>query len=204
MYLFSLYICILCFDLFWNCIYNFANLCSLTLISNSVLNSHYFPLYILDCLSWDWLFCYMEQTYLILTVPASIGFTLYADYFGIILKLKFESWISVQTLDFPSQIPMAAPSVNRNLEADESFNTFFIWFLLPDHRRYTDVFLHMTTHTVGFLWTRDRPVAETSLWRHTKFTRDRHPCPRRYSNPRSESQNSSRTTPLTRVATLVS
>ena len=32
-------------------------------------------------------------------------------------------------------------------------------------------------HSVGLLWTRDRPVAETSTWQHTTPTRHRHPCP---------------------------
>jgi len=29
-------------------------------------------------------------------------------------------------------------------------------------------------HSVRYLWTRDRPVAETSTWQHTTITRDRH------------------------------
>ena len=35
------------------------------------------------------------------------------------------------------------------------------------------------THTrwVGLLWTRDRPVAETSNSQHTTITTDRHPWP---------------------------
>jgi hypothetical protein len=36
-----------------------------------------------------------------------------------------------------------------------------------------------TPHSVELLWTRDQPVAETSTWKHTILTRDRHPCPRR-------------------------
>ena len=32
------------------------------------------------------------------------------------------------------------------------------------------------THSVGFLWTSDRPVAKTSAWQHTTLTRDRLPC----------------------------
>jgi len=31
-----------------------------------------------------------------------------------------------------------------------------------------------TPHSVGLLWTNNRPVAETSAWQHTKFTRDIH------------------------------
>ena len=40
--------------------------------------------------------------------------------------------------------------------------------------------LHMITlndtQSLGLLWTRDRPVAETSAWQHTTLKRDRHPC----------------------------
>jgi hypothetical protein len=42
-----------------------------------------------------------------------------------------------------------------------------------------------TPHSVGLLCTRDRPVAQTSKWQHTTFTRDKHPCPWRNSNPQS-------------------
>jgi hypothetical protein len=43
-----------------------------------------------------------------------------------------------------------------------------------------------TPHSVGLLWTRDQPVAETSIWQHTTLKRDRHPCPRRDSKPQSQ------------------
>jgi hypothetical protein len=44
------------------------------------------------------------------------------------------------------------------------------------------------SHLVRRPWTRDRAVAETSTWQHTTLTRDRHPCPRRDSNPQTEKQ----------------
>jgi hypothetical protein len=37
-----------------------------------------------------------------------------------------------------------------------------------------DTHTHTRTHMVGLLWTRDLPVAETSTWQHTTFTRDIH------------------------------
>jgi hypothetical protein len=40
-----------------------------------------------------------------------------------------------------------------------------------------------TPHSVGLLWTSDQPDAETSNWQHTTHTTERHPCPRRVSNP---------------------
>ena len=43
-----------------------------------------------------------------------------------------------------------------------------------------------TPHLVGLLSTRDQPVAETSTWQHTTLKKDRHPCPRRDSNPQSQ------------------
>ena len=52
-----------------------------------------------------------------------------------------------------------------------------------------------TPLSVGLLWTRDQPVAETSTWQHTTFTRDRHPCPQRNSNPQSQQASSCRPSP---------
>jgi len=43
-----------------------------------------------------------------------------------------------------------------------------------------------TPHTVGFLWTRDRFIAETSTWQHTTRAWDRQPHFRRDSNPQSQ------------------
>jgi len=43
-----------------------------------------------------------------------------------------------------------------------------------------------TPHSVGPLWTSDRPDAEYCIWQHTTHTRDRHACPRRDSNPQSQ------------------
>jgi len=43
-----------------------------------------------------------------------------------------------------------------------------------------------TPQSVGFLWTSDRPIAETSTWQHTTLTADRHPCTRWDSNPQSQ------------------
>jgi len=46
---------------------------------------------------------------------------------------------------------------------------------------------HLDTHnSVEFLLISDQPVTETSTWQHAKLTRDRHPHPRRNSNPQSQ------------------
>jgi hypothetical protein len=55
----------------------------------------------------------------------------------------------------------------------------------PRHLRRFTITLIDTPRSVGLLWTRDQLVAETSTWHHTILTRDRHPCPRWDSNPRS-------------------
>jgi hypothetical protein len=59
-----------------------------------------------------------------------------------------------------------------------------------------------TPHSVGLLWTRDQPVAETSTWQHTTLTRDGHPCPRRDSNPQSQwdRQNNNTSDNISKVA----
>jgi hypothetical protein len=42
-----------------------------------------------------------------------------------------------------------------------------------------------TLHSVGLVWTRDRPDTETPTWQHTALRWGRHPCPREDSNPQS-------------------
>jgi len=63
------------------------------------------------------------------------------------------------------------------------FNSGFkglIWTILPTDCRCTGLFLYLITlndkyiHSVGLLWTRDQPVAETSTWQHTTVTWDIH------------------------------
>ena len=39
-----------------------------------------------------------------------------------------------------------------------------------------------TSHSVGLIWTGERPVTETSTWRHSKLTTDKHTFPQRHSN----------------------
>ena len=41
----------------------------------------------------------------------------------------------------------------------------------------------------------DQPDAQTSTWQHTTLTRDRHPCPRRDSNPQFQPASGRRPTP---------
>jgi hypothetical protein len=55
-----------------------------------------------------------------------------------------------------------------------------VWAWASSFRRgFTITQISDTPQSVGLLWTRDQPVAETSTWQqHTTLTRDRHPCPR--------------------------
>jgi hypothetical protein len=53
-----------------------------------------------------------------------------------------------------------------------------------------------TPQSVGLLWTGDQPDAETSTWqKHTTLKRQRHPCPRRDSNPQFQQASGRRPTP---------
>jgi len=50
------------------------------------------------------------------------------------------------------------------------------------------------TLSVGLLWIRDRPAAETSTW---QLTRDEYPSPQRDSNLQSQQRSGRRPTPET-------
>ena len=49
-------------------------------------------------------------------------------------------------------------------------------------------------HTVWFLWTNDKLVAEDATYKHTTNKTDEHPCPQRDSNPRCQQSGSRRPT----------
>ena len=67
--------------------------------------------------------------------------------------------------------------------------------------RFLDHIHNDTPQSVGLLWTRDQPVAETSTWQHTTLTTDRHPRPRWDSNPQSQQASGPQTYALDRAAT---
>ena len=54
-----------------------------------------------------------------------------------------------------------------------------------------------TPQSVGILWTRDRPVAETSTGQYTTLTRDSWPCTWRVSNPQPQQAIGCRPSPKT-------
>jgi hypothetical protein len=64
------------------------------------------------------------------------------------------------------------------------------FLILQVPRSYSD-----TPHSVGLLWTSDRPVTGTSTWQYTTLTRDWHSRSRWDSNPQTEQATSHRPTP---------
>jgi hypothetical protein len=61
------------------------------------------------------------------------------------------------------------------------------FFTVKASRSHSD-----TPHSVGLLWASDQPDVEPSTWQHTTLTRDRHPSPKRDSNPQSRHANGRR------------
>jgi hypothetical protein len=91
----------------------------------------------------------------------------------------------------------AGPTFVRCLDiCISSFLSDVCYLLVVGVEGYCCTWSHSDTpHSVGLLWTRDQPVVETSTWQHTTLTTDRHPCPRRNSNPQSQQANGRRPTP---------
>ena len=65
------------------------------------------------------------------------------------------------------------------------------WARVSSFTRFLD-HTHDARQSVGFLWTRNQHVAETSTWQHTTLKRDKHPCPRWDSNPQTQQANGRR------------
>ena len=66
--------------------------------------------------------------------------------------------------------------------------TNLYWAMVPPLWSFHDHTPLDTPHSLGLLWTSDRPDAVTSSWQHATLTRDRHPCAHRDSNPQSSKQ----------------
>jgi hypothetical protein len=80
-----------------------------------------------------------------------------------------------------------------------SIHYFFVWPLLSTHHRCkVNVALdHASdTYSLGFLWTRPRPLEDLYLKTQNIHNR-KHPCPRRDSNTQSQQLNGRRRTPYT-------
>jgi len=60
---------------------------------------------------------------------------------------------------------------------------------------HTHTHIHTLAPSVGFLWKRDRPVTETSTWKHTTFIEDKQPYLRWDSNPQFQQASGRRPTP---------
>jgi len=68
------------------------------------------------------------------------------------------------------------------MKADSSLDSFLLWRNRPTGAQAASLLrfrYHTQTHTqsIGLLWTRDRPDAETCAWQQTTFTRDIHTRP---------------------------
>ena len=74
------------------------------------------------------------------------------------------------------------------MKADSSLDSFLLWRNRPTgaqsasllrfrYHTHNQTHTHTHTHSMGLLWARDRPDAETCAWQQTTFTRDRHPRP---------------------------
>jgi hypothetical protein len=90
---------------------------------------------------------------------------------------------------------------NYSVEVDRKgseWDFFLLWrnrpagqdLIIDDWRSHSDA-----THLAGLLRTSDQTVPETSTWRRTTLTRDRHSCTRRDSNPQSQQTSGLRPTP---------
>ena len=91
--------------------------------------------------------------------------------------------------------------VSKLLRTEHKVHLFFISHGLgapsgsgPPLRLLGHIQTHHTSHTVGILWTSDRPVAETSTCQHTTLTTDGHPCHWRDFNPQSQQKSGRRPT----------
>jgi hypothetical protein len=76
------------------------------------------------------------------------------------------------------------------LHTQSLFIYLLFWHFTLSVEGYCCILSHSRTHThthhsIGLLWTRDRPVPEISTLRHETIIRDTLPCPRRDSNPQS-------------------
>ena len=122
-----------------------------------------------------------------------IPFALYQLYLFAYMILSIPD-LTLDQCDWKTELPK---TLNKNITYEilrQSAQPFFFSLTSSTcsyhtHTRthtHTHTHTHTQTHTVGLLWTRDRPVAETSTWQHTTLITDGHPCPRRDLKPQSQ------------------
>jgi hypothetical protein len=73
----------------------------------------------------------------------------------------------------------------------------FLWRNIPEAGppHYRGFTITLRPHSVGIPWSSDQTDAETSSKQQETFIRDRHPCPRRDSNPQSQQASGRKPTP---------
>jgi hypothetical protein len=119
---------------------------------------------------------------------------------------KFNHYLpSSAEVNNPSSFYFMVNCLIKHKEKLTYLSSFLVTPLLPTHCRCIGLFLHLMTfgdthththtYSVRLLWTKDRAFAGTSTWQHTIFTRDRHPCPWRDSNPQYQQASGRRPTP---------
>jgi len=88
--------------------------------------------------------------------------------------------------------------IQKNYSFTISFSLF--WHFSTYSGRCRGLLLEMITltqtHSGGFLWTRDRPVAETWTWQYITLKIDKHPCPPEDTNPQSQQASCCKPIPL--------
>jgi hypothetical protein len=131
---------------------------------------------------------------------AKVKSTYTGNYWGTSIVLR-------RTRSTTDQIFCIRQILEKKLEYNEEVHQLLkgfkksLWFVWKEGLSYSDFFLpkqsmcrgtllHLITlddtHTVGLLWTTDQRDAETSTRQHTTLTRERQPCPRRDSYPKSQ------------------
>ena len=76
-------------------------------------------------------------------------------------------------------------------------NLTYFCLLIVGVEGYCCIWSHSMTHSVGLLWTRDRPVAKPLAVQYISLTRDKYPFPWRNLKPQSQQASGRRPTPST-------
>ena len=113
------------------------------------------------------------------------------------------SWVTINCSRRAVLLLVSWMTLFRGLRSElEYWRRFFLsvpssYLLVLDAEGYCCIWSQSRTHAHSkwLFWSRDRPVAETCTWQHKILTRDRHPRPRRDSNPQSRQASGRRPTP---------
>jgi len=103
---------------------------------------------------------------------------------------------------------VVAPGEKKNWNEDNYWFYFLLAFsdlFLPAHCSCRELLLHLVMlsdrHSIGLLWTRDRPIAATSTWQHTTLNKTQTCIPRPDFEPTSPAYERPQIHALDRAAT---